>query len=462
MARLFRVALTSFVLLFLVVLAFSRALWRVNEGEAEKRVKDMVAIRQRTGIDPTVPMIFMPAWNRLKGPEPQSIYVSGVRPESVGKEIDASETALNALADSWFTLKLPFGEIDLRHWIWILPLLLWISSAYLWIARAKLKIARPENTLALDRGTMIHIAATAGLLLYFAIAAMPLWRLLEQPDNLFSIRGPVAGIFLLLTYYVAAWTLYVEARLSTDKPTLARRLVRFLDQTFVRASEGLARGGRWLATPAAAAVLASLFTAFAHNCKGKPLPGHALLHEKDAIWFAGNAFFPGSFIPHLGRIYYAITLLLAITALLFGRRLGTIMRRVFIAAALFLYVEVVFVFPAMLGFWIADLLRIIFLVIPLIFALRRGREVIRPWLIVLYLPGLVIAPLACLTIVKMEMWGVPIYFAGFSLLAIVSTSLILHPSSSAAHHGEHLSGIQTDNAYIPTRSSTLAREGTSP
>lgn len=431
--RLFSIALTSFVLLFLVVLSFGRALARVDEDEAKKRLKDIAAIRKQTGVDPTLPMIFTPAWDRLKGPAPQSAHLSSIEVESLQKRMDASVAALNDMADGWFTLKLRLVEIDLRHWIFALPLLLWISNAYLWITRAKV---RSHHRLAI--GTTIYLVAMAGLLLYFAIVALPMWRLLKQPDDdLWTVRGTIAGAFLLVTYYVAAWTLYREARLrGIDNPTLAQRLVRFLNHTFARMSDGLARCGRWLATPAAAAVLASLFTAFAYTCKGKPLPGHALLHEKDAIWFSANPLFQGSFIPYLSRIYYVITLLLAITALLFGRRLGTFMRRAFIAAALFLYVDVVFVFPAMLGFWIADGIRILFLVIPLFFALRIGAEVIRPWLIALYLPGIIAVPWACVTLLKMHLWGVPIYFAGFSLLAIVTTSLTLRPSSLQAHPAE--------------------------
>lgn len=476
--RLFRVALTSLVLLFLMVLSFARALARVDGDEAEKRLQDIAAIRRQKGVEPNMPMLFTPAWDRLKGPAPQSMHLSGFEPDDVRKQMDDAVAALNALANSWFTLKLPFlFEIDLRQWILALPLLLWISNAYLWITRAKLKIVeelaaremtKPETTLAFDRltfgaawtrlpaaiGKTIYLVATAGLLLYFAIVAIPMWRLLKQPDSRWTLRGMAAAAILLLTYYVAAWTLYVDARLRTDanailgidKPGRAQRLVRFLDHSFARVSEVLARCGRWLATPAAVAVLASLFTAIAHSCKGEPLPGHALFHEKDAIWFAGGAFFEGSFIPYLCRIYYAITLLLAITALLFGRRLGTAMRRVFIAAALFLYVDVVFVFPGMPGFWLADGIRILFLGIPLFFALRRGREVIRPWLIALYLPGLILAPWACATLVKMGMWGVPIYFAGFSLLAIVCTAFvadevrapaIILPPPLQAHPAEH-------------------------
>src|SRR5436190_3499476 len=478
--RLFRVALTSFVLLFLVVLSFARGFARVNGDEVEKRLKDIAAITSQAGVDPDVPTIFKPAWNRLKGPRPQSIYLSIPEAQSAQKEINE----LGALADGWFTLKLPLGftqvEIDLRDWIFILPLLLWISNVYLWITRAKLKIVEDlaareviklENTLALDRlafgeraawtrlpaaiGTTIYLAGTAGLLLYFAIVALPMWKLFEQPDGALTARGMVTWILLLITYYVAAWTLYVEARfraqanaiLGVDKLTPAQRLVRFIDRTFARASERLARCGRWLATPAAAAALASLFTAFAHNCDGKPMPGHTLLHDKEAFWFSASTALPESIVPYLCQISYAVSLLLAITALIFGRRLGTVMRRALIAAALFLYVEVVFVFPAVIGWLIADGIRIIFLVIPLVLALRRGREVMRPCLIALYLPGLVVAPWACVALVKMNLWGVPIYFAGFSLLAIVCTAVVaeevrapavtLRPSSLQAHPAEH-------------------------
>src|SRR5215212_11541646 len=98
--KLFRVALTSLVLLFLVVLSFARAFARVNGDEVAKRLATIAAITKRTGITPNVPTIFRPAWNSLDV-NVALVDLTDEERRQAQKEVDDSVAALSTLADAW-------------------------------------------------------------------------------------------------------------------------------------------------------------------------------------------------------------------------------------------------------------------------------------------------------------------------------------------------------------------------
>ncbi|MFP5245057.1 MAG: hypothetical protein ACLGH0_00080, partial [Thermoanaerobaculia bacterium] len=453
----FRVAFVSLVLLFVSVLAFTRAFSRIDNDEVRTRLKELARLKP-SAFRGEVSYVFHNTWDEVLAEE-RARRGDGYEPrnEAAEAEFDRKAAELEQLAVDWFTVEFSLGgadvSFDLRYWLPVLPLLLWSSWAYLGIVGAKLQVARElaqqlvvKDTDVVHRlhfsgsqvyarypdvlGARLYVVAVVLLVTYFAFVGAPMWALLnDSTPQLVPAQWAFLDLLFVITYFVALlvwrtrWRLELEAADILGRPPRPFFAMRVLEAgrrvaSYVRMLIG--RLPRTVVTLGSAAVLISPFTMLSLTCEGKPRTGLDLLRG-DAVWFTGNAILGESFLPHLGRMFYALTLLLAVAALL-----PRVARRLRVAAAIaayFLFIEIGFVLPVSLFGLGNDLVRVFAFGIPLLLWLRnrrreRWREVLRPRIEACLVPAMIVTPIALLRCFVFGLSGIPLYFAGVVAIAL--------------------------------------------
>lgn len=458
----FRAAFVSLVLLFVTVLAFTRAFQRIDEGEARTRI-DEIAKLARTA-DTTifdVSYVFERALaEAIDSHAGVPAAKDGAELVAARRQLETKSSELEQLAAKWFSIELPLGganvELDLRHWLPLLPLILWASWAYLGIAGAKLRVVRQlAGTLVTTDGSpldRLHFsgsqtytkypdvlaARTYGVIVvvligYFVIVGAPMWQLLVSGDGeLVPLYGFVLELLLVPSYFVAAliswthWRLHREAAAiagAAATPLRSERLLQWLRRGAGRVTSWLGRVPRTVVTIGSAAVIISPFTMLAKTCDEDPRSGaDLLLGRNDVNWFTSGTLFNESWLPHLGRAFYAATILLALVVLTSAikrslwLRAAPRLRPFAAAAALFMLVETGYVFFVSGWFLGNDPIRIAAVVVPLLL-LRRGR-LSAAALQVCLIPACVIAPFALIRCAVFGLTGIPLYVGGLVLIAL--------------------------------------------
>lgn len=468
----FRAALTTLLVLFLAVIVFTRAFWRIDRDEVHQQLSHLVTLAKAAETKPNLSYIFSQKFDEMaresEGDLISAMPAAPAERNAKQQALAAATDRLEQLAQSWFTLKIwaggPAFELDPR-WLVLLPLLLWTASVHLGVVGAKLRMARRIGAAQVDRngapfdrlafaersaysrypgvlGARLYVALMVCLLGLFLFVSAPFRELLWGKDE--ALLGGTlwpAQVLCLITYYVAVliwavrWRMerQADAILGTEtEPFLAVRLLERVRRVGRNAQSVASRVPRTIVTLGAAAILTSPFTMLATTCRHEPRSGADLLFSRDeARWFTASDF-GESFIPDLGRWFYAATILLAIMAIATvvftasGRaswtRAARRLRPFAATAALFMLVEASFVFLAWI-FVLQDVIRIVAVAVPVLLWIRNRRRerwhsVIRPKLEVLLLPAVILAPMTLIRCHAFGLTGLPFYFAGMVLLAL--------------------------------------------
>jgi hypothetical protein len=480
-ARIFRIATASIIILFVTVMAFTRALRRVD-GDEVKRA--LLNIQQASSIaqldrENDLSYVFRAGYKALDPlPAPATPPDQAAVQQAV-RDSNAAVAELEKRASEWFTVKMPLiGAdllIDLRYWIAVVPVLLWFASTWLWIANAKLRVieglasrqitaeAAPVNRLLFQRDEvgrppafahypaqaqgLLFVAGVAFLLIYAVIVGWALGSLLD-------LLGLAVIVWLFLSWYVAMYAYRASSRIQRQTEELfglpqRRGIVRRLHDWIIAVARAalapLRRVPRATVTAGAVIVLSSLFTSLASSCTNDPggdsRKGYELvLGQRGASWFSETGFRLDidllALVP-LGRVMYTLSVGMAIVLLLtiaVRRRLPRLVTRLTLSLSIcvsaFVVVEIGFVAALGLSEKMVRILIVAF-VYYVWWRARRSRyadprrwEDVRAGFVGAVIPLIALAPMWAAEIAKNEVWGLYVYAAGALLTTVGLSALV--------------------------------------
>ncbi len=376
-ARISRFSLVSLLLLFLLVMAFSRAFSRINGAEVRALIARIEHLRPVSEREPELSYVFSVLLrNERSAPsegQAQPKEVSPLEPKQAAEEQKELEEKMEGLAEEWFSIHSSIlgtpMNLDLRYWILLLPLLIGGGAVYLYILRVKqavvaaiaahflektdaaeesildrLLFEKPDGSSAYARfparlEAFACIASVVSLSGYFLLVALPLWPLWDKAYPSILLEGLVTG-----TVYVAAGCLLIRSRLWHQAEDLTGV---FRPQTWIdRSRLGLIKPRRWLSRlpnplrqprrkmlVGSALVLLTLFLSMTTSCLSDREDLNAtrakgyevVLAQEDWMnWFTStlvenDPWFKddlGGLTPQMDRAAYTLSLILAIATLI--------------------------------------------------------------------------------------------------------------------------------------------------
>jgi hypothetical protein len=392
--------------------------------------------------------------------------------QEADEEQTKQENELEGLAQTWFYVSVPLlpssVTIDLRYWIFSLPLIFWFSGLYLYILSKKqallrslaaYKVQSDNDSVAtnVDRllfnndparesefssypsrlATYLYVAGIIILPLYLIIVGEPFWIAWN-----WSLLKGFAKVPVIITFYIVAYCLYVSVKLNQQLTELtgwspapnpivslwneSRQVIRRLLLSF-KPQISLTTGS--LLT------LVTLFTLLTKDCTGKPYKGYqfALLAD-GSDWIYNNS----DIYHHVARILYVVSIVLAIftlvvvvipkiySELLANRRVQAWLFVIAGTISLFLISDFSLDFFPLLAY--SFIVKYLIWLVPTAvwyrYILIRGSdrpdkwERIRALLIIFYLPLFFNACIFLFRDLDLCIKGLPIYFISAHLLAI--------------------------------------------
>ncbi|HKO55005.1 MAG TPA: hypothetical protein VJ276_03945 [Thermoanaerobaculia bacterium] len=438
--RLFRGALLTLIILIAATDVFSRAFRDIDGASVIDELRDINGLGARVGATDLGFQSFLGhvAATMYNEHPPDVRPVPPEQREAFQKELADKVAALDAASATWFRVRLGGVDFDLAYWIIAFPIFLWLSSVHLWLQRAKLRVVHAlgasrliAEASPLDRlvfggayvrdparlGTFVYITAVAVLVLCLAAAVSDLWLFLSE------YRWAVVVLLFLGSCYAFQIAFSMARRLEADADLIFGRAPRnALYARFERwwnaITAAARRFRRTVTSTGALAVLASALLSLAVDCHGQHYRGYELYTRKDTWWYSGS-WLRLLDIPRYAYLALlvtaALTLVLVAVSLVIGRLpfargLGIVA----IGGLIFAVADVAFIYPmSTLVLW-ADLLRILYLVIPLVIW-WRGRH--RRRIAYIFAPALLLAPIGLAMAIADRFYGVPLFVAGVTLLA---------------------------------------------
>lgn len=310
--QLRRGAILSLTVLSLFVISFARACDKVNGEEAKKMVCQIRKVDSISGADRNVSYVFeifdpgdttcdepcpIPSPNPSLTPAPATASKENAAPDSVSTPDSGAalpepserptptqaqktaaadcqkklEAGLEESAEKWFGVEAPIPGIhitlDLRYWVFLLPLLFFFSGIYLHTLRMKLRLLKalggyrlsatnPDEVTEVNRlyfdkhsayarfpgslGGKLFVVAYLLMPVYLLVAGRSFWA-----DSPVDSLGAIGFCFGLLTFYSVAYGHAVTNRFDDE-------IARFTNQpkphNFIRTANEVAKNiGRKIA-----------------------------------------------------------------------------------------------------------------------------------------------------------------------------------------------------------------------
>lgn len=361
-----RLAIVSILLLFLLVMVFSRAFSRVNEDKVRDLIHRIEQLQKTSGEAKDLSYVFGSSGAFFMSPD-EKIEATREETQRAAAEQKRLEQELESQAEAWFSIEISIlGSsltLDLRYWIALLPLLVGGGGGYLYVFHVKraivaalaarvLEEAGPDESSILDRllfdksrgsaaysafpdqiEAFAYIATVLGLLGYLLSVVSSIWPLWDEIGPSVLLSGMVAT-----AVYVTGGCLFIRSRLwrqaqdltgIVPPPVWRPRRQPFLETSrrWLSRLNPLRQPRRKLLT-GGALILLTLGLSVTSSCENGEVvkaKGYELVlaQEEWMVWptaelVDNDPWFPadlGGFSPRMDQVVYLISLLLAASTL---------------------------------------------------------------------------------------------------------------------------------------------------
>ena len=498
-----KIAILSLTILIILIVSFARACEKVNGEEVKMRLCQIDKIIEdaetaKTHADRDVSYVFdlFPNDNKnckLDCPRPSpspSAYPSpslgtgqqsaqppsSPTPAAVGspsndqsfeinRELECKKAIENTLEESaqkWFAVKAPVPgvdiTIDLRYWIFSLPILYFLSGIYLHILRKKIyvvtmlgshRIQAGRDVTQMDRLLFCGSSPARPAFSRFPASletALFMFSYLFLPVYLFYVGAPFWSswttssiiwnvvVLLTLTFYAIAYAHFAAQRLDQQLVALTKQnSQRNLINSLLERSKRIINWLRNTVPPkltlstGSLLIILTLFLAMTQeSCGETKYKGWDIVRGVPrATWFTANWVFGGVDTSYnsIARLVYIIAVCLAVTTIVVA--VVRPLQRAWIVLFLSKITFIVFLF-GLNDFWLGILnwIKLVVWVVPIflwlrysVFADNRERWVgIRSALVVLYTPVLPIAYFVAVQ--RSDLPGLFVFLTGLCILTL--------------------------------------------